>query len=195
MDRRGRNLGGVYVVVLVVALVVIIATYLTWLGMRIDRLGARVRDARASLDVQLERRADGAREAAERAGPQAAPVRQAALSALAARSDECEVAESGLTRALRSTPLGPDDELSTEVARVSLARQFHNDAVRDLRTLRGRWLVRSLRLGGRSPLPAYFEIDDDVTLPTAPYSGPGPGAGPGPGSGTAEARPGQPTHT
>ena len=78
-----------------------------------------------------------------------------------------------------------------------MARQFHNDAVRDLRTLRGRWLVRYLRLGGRSPLPGYFEIDDDVTLPVATYSGsgPGPGPGPGPGSGPTQARPGQPSHT
>jgi hypothetical protein len=185
----------VYVVVLVVALAVLIATYLTWLAMRIDRLGSRVRGTRTALDVQLERRADAAREAAERAGAAAAPVREAALAALAAPGPEQEAAESGLTRALRTTPMAPGDELGAEVGRVSMARQFHNDAVRDLRALRGRWLVRYLHLGGRSPLPGYFEIDDDVTLPAATYSGSGPGAGPVPGSGSAEARPGQPSHT
>jgi hypothetical protein len=215
----------VYVVVLVVALAVVVATYLTWLAMRIDRLGSRVRGARAALDVQLERRADAAREAAERAGPEAAPVREAAMAALTAPGSEREAAESGLTRALRATTLvapatpradepqadgprtdkpqadgprtdGPQtDELRTEVARVAMARQFHNDAVRDLRTLRGRWLVRYLHLGGRSPLPGYFEIDDDVTLPVATYSGAAPGAGPVPGPGSAQARPGQPSHT
>ena len=199
-----------YVVVLVVALAVVVATYLTWLAMRIDRLGSRVRGARAALDVQLERRADAAREAAERAGPEAAPVREAAMAALAAPGSEREAAESGLTRALRATPLVPPeklqtdklqtdelqtDELRAEVARVAMARQFHNDAVRDLRTLRSRWLVRYLHLGGRSPLPGYFEIDDDVTLPAATYSGSAPGAGPAPGPGSAQARPGQPSHT
>ena len=194
--------------ILVVAFAVLVATYLTWLAMRIDRLGSRVRGAQAALDVQLERRAEAAREAAERAGPVGAPVREAAIAALAAPGGEREAAESGLTRALRATPVTPSeglqtdglqadglqaDELRTEVARVAMARQFHNDAVRDLRSLRGRWLVRYLHLGGRSPLPGYFEIDDDVTLPLATYSGSGPGSGPVPGSGPTQARPGQPS--
>ena len=39
-----------------------------------------------------------------------------------------------------------------------LARRFHNDAVRDTLALRLRRPVRWLRLGGRAPLPTYFEI-------------------------------------
>ena len=41
----------------VVALVVLVATYLTWLASRLDRLASRVEVARAGLVAQLERRA------------------------------------------------------------------------------------------------------------------------------------------
>ncbi len=38
--------------------------------------------------------------------------------------------------------------------------RVHNDAVRDTLALRSRRLVRWLRLAGRTPIPAYFEIAD-----------------------------------
>jgi hypothetical protein len=32
--------------------------------------------------------------------------------------------------------------------------------VRDTRALRGRWMPRVFRLGGRRPVPTFFEIDE-----------------------------------
>ena len=96
-----------------------------------------------------------------------------------------EPAENDLSRALRRSvaalpapaPAGlrprPDPELGTDpelarvldelevaVTRVGLARTFHNEAVRDTRSLRGRRIPRLFRLAGHAPLPQYFEIDD-----------------------------------
>ena len=56
---------------------------------------------------------------------------------------------------LRSIAWTPQDDAEV---RVLLARRFHNDAVRDTLALRERRWVRLLRLGGRAPLPSYFEI-------------------------------------
>jgi hypothetical protein len=52
------------------------------------------------------------------------------------------------------------DELEVAVTRVGLARTFHNEAVRDTRSLRGRRVPRLFKLAGHAPLPQYFEIDD-----------------------------------
>jgi hypothetical protein len=46
--------------------------------------------------------------------------------------------------------------------RVALARQVHNDLVRDALALRRRRLVQVLRLARKHPEPAYFDIDDPV---------------------------------
>jgi hypothetical protein len=162
-------------VVVVVAVVVAVATYLTWLARRLDRLGLRVAAARAGLVAQLVVRADVAgRLAASRAlAPLTAAAEQStaghqALRAGAPLDTAVEETENQLSRALRAPEVaasgqGAQDLLhavDSAAARVALARQLHNDAVRDLRALRGRRLVRLLRLGGRRPLPAYFEIDD-----------------------------------
>ena len=65
-------------------------------------------------------------------------------------------------RADRDRPGGRPPALMAELAeaesRVLLARRFHNDAVRDTLALRDRRSVQLLRLGGRAPLPTYFEI-------------------------------------
>lgn len=56
------------------------------------------------------------------------------------------------------------DELVTELEdvtdRVSMARRFYNDAVRDTRRLREQAGVRALRLAGRAPMPDYVELVD-----------------------------------
>jgi hypothetical protein len=80
--------------------------------------------------------------------------------------------ENDLSRALHralSGPLPADPEFDRLLAdvdgaavRVGFARQFHNDAVRDTRSLRARRVPRLLRLGAGEPLPLYFEIDDAV---------------------------------
>jgi hypothetical protein len=162
-------------VALVVALVVVVATYLTWLASRLDRLASRVEAARAGLVSQLVGRADAADALAGRCGlaDLAVAVKQARLAhpgllAGAGLDAAVEDAENGLSRALRSAAVAataadaPEalHALDASAARVALARQFHNDAVRDLRALRGRRVVRLLHLSGRHPVPAYFEIDD-----------------------------------
>jgi hypothetical protein len=54
------------------------------------------------------------------------------------------------------------DELHESAVRVSIARRFFNDAVRDTRSLRGRRMPRLLHLAGRRELPQFFDIDDTV---------------------------------
>jgi hypothetical protein len=166
------------VVVVVVALVVMIATYVTWLARRLDRLAYRVRAARAGLLDQLVDRADAARVLGERGGLPDLSATAARAAAGHARlrpggplDAAVEDTENTLSRALRASAVVAAGQhapaelhaVDSAAARVALARQLHNDAVSDVRALRGRRLVRVLRLAGRHPLPAYFEIDD--TLP------------------------------
>lgn len=74
----------------------------------------------------------------------------------AALEDPDEVA------AIRAEPGG--DELVSALAaawfRVQLARRFHNEAVAQTRRVRGKALVRWLRLAGHAPLPHPFDVDD-----------------------------------
>ena len=51
-------------------------------------------------------------------------------------------------------------ELARASRRVALARQVHNDVVRDALAVRRRRVVRVFRLARRHPVPAYFDIDD-----------------------------------
>jgi hypothetical protein len=154
----------VWWIVAVVALVVVVATYLTWTAARVDRLHARAAAAQAALDAHLVRRAVAAGELAGTLGrPE---VRRLARAALDARPDEREVAENDLTRALRALPQAPD---SAEVAglvvasrRVALSRQVHNDLVRDALAVRRRRLVRLLGLSRRHAEPRYFDVDDPI---------------------------------
>jgi len=63
-------------------------------------------------------------------------------------------------------------DLRKAAIRVQLARQFFNDAVRDLRALRRRPAARLLRLGNGDdggPTRTYFEIDDTVFLDQPQY--------------------------
>ncbi|MBO0867729.1 MAG: hypothetical protein J2P15_04110, partial [Micromonosporaceae bacterium] len=46
--------------------------------------------------------------------------------------------------------------------RVALARQVHNDLVRDALAVRRRRLVRVLRLARKHPEPSYFDVDDPI---------------------------------
>jgi hypothetical protein len=154
----------VWWIVGVVALVVIIATYVTWTAGRVDRLHARAAAAQAALDAHLVRRAAAAGELADALGDPG--LRQLARAARAARADERELAENDLTRALRGLSEERDGaELAEVVAasrRVALARQVHNDLVRDALAVRRRRLVRLLRLSRRHAEPRYFDVDDPV---------------------------------
>jgi hypothetical protein len=159
----------VWWIVGVVVLVVIIATYVTWTAGRVDRLHARAAAAQAALDAHLVRRAAVAGELADTMGDPS--LRQLARAAREARPDERELAENDLTRALRGLSEERDGaELAEVVAasrRVALARQVHNDLVRDALAVRRRWLVRLLRLSRRHAEPRYFDVDDPVLDETA----------------------------
>jgi hypothetical protein len=153
----------VWWIVGVVALVVVVATYVTWLAARVDRLHERASAAHAALDAQLVRRAAAAAELAD--ALDRPELRQFARAACDARPDDREPAENDLTRALRGLTRHDAEELAGVVAasrRVALARQVHNDLVRDALAVRRRRLVRLLRLSRRHPEPRYFDVDDPV---------------------------------
>jgi hypothetical protein len=152
-----------WVVVTVVAVVVLVATYLTWTAARVDRLHARAAAAFSALDAQSVRRAAAAAELAERQG--FVDLEAAARAVLVAHPDDREAAENDLTHALRTAvaktvedaPLAGVVEANR---RLSLARQVHNDLVRDALALRRQRWVRLLRLTRRHPQPRFFDIDE-----------------------------------
>lgn len=161
-----------WVVVTVVALVVLCATYATSTAARVDRLHGRATAAYLALDAQSLRRAAVAEELGER---QRIPEAQiAAKAVLTGRPDDRPAAENELTRALRlaavrlSTDPGDRDALAPmveESRRLALARQVHTDLVRDAKAIRRRPLVRLLRLTRRHPEPVFFDIDDPALGP------------------------------
>ncbi|WP_314033908.1 NUDIX hydrolase [Dietzia sp. CH92] len=61
---------------------------------------------------------------------------------------------------VRALPADLAAELEDAGDRVSMARRFYNDAVRDTRALRDQTAVRVLRLAGRAPMPDYVELVD-----------------------------------
>lgn len=175
-----------WLVVTVVTVVAVLASYLTWLAGRLDRLHGRVEATRAALDAQLVRRAAAAGELAAYArgrggwaGVDSDGLATASAAARVAGTADREVVENDLSRALHgalvalpsrvAAATGPDferllAELEAASTRVVLARRFYNDAVRDTRALRSRRVSRWLRLAGHAPLPDYFEIDDTALV-------------------------------
>jgi hypothetical protein len=155
-----------WLVVAVVVVVVAVATYLTWVATRVDRLHARAAGAYSALDAQSMRRAAAASDLAERFS--LAEIHTAAKSVLAASEDDRAVAENDLTARLRAgigTPArvleGEEVELVVEASRrLGLARQVHTDRVRDARAVRRRPLVRLLGFARKYPIPSFFDIDD-----------------------------------
>ncbi|GIH17374.1 hypothetical protein [Rugosimonospora africana] len=148
----------------VVAVVVLIATYITWTAARVDRLHARATAAQLALDAHLVRRAAAATELAELLErPELQALARAARDAV---PEERELAENDLTRALRALPRPRNSPDLTDVVvasrRVALGRQVHNDLVRDALALRRRRLVRLLGLTRKHPQPRYFDVDDPI---------------------------------
>jgi hypothetical protein len=146
----------------------LVATYLTWTAARVDRLHGRAYAAYAALDAHLVRRAAAASVVAE--AVQMPELMHAAHVAIDAQADERDVAENDLTRQLRSV-IDQDTPAFAELVavsrRVALARQVHNDVVRDALAARRRPLVRALRLARKHPRPAYFDVDDPTLEPAA----------------------------
>jgi hypothetical protein len=155
-------------VVFVVAMVVVVAMYLTWTAARVDQLHARAVSAGRVLDAHLLRRAAAAAvlasDVAHADQAWAADLYTASRAALDAQPEEREAAENDLTHRLRALPIPPDDPALAAVVvasrRVALARQMYTDLVRDALSLRGRPLVRLLGLTRRHPRPTYFDVDD-----------------------------------
>jgi hypothetical protein len=153
-------------VVGVVAVVVLVGTYVTWLAARLDRLHLRAAAARRALDAQLVRRAAAAAVLAEQAETPQDDLYLAARAALDAPNGEREAAENDLTRKLReldAVQAKADPALVESVdaagRRLALARSMHTDSVRDALTLREHQLVRWLGLARKHVRPAYFDID------------------------------------
>jgi hypothetical protein len=151
----------------VVALVVVVATYLTWIAGRVDRTHERAAASGSALDSALLRRAVAALDAsAEMRRPDLGTLARAALARNEGGAVVRENAENSLTKGLRDLPYTVDAPEMTEVVaasrRVSLARHIHNDLVRDALAMRRRRLVRLLRFGHRHPLPTYFDIEDPI---------------------------------
>jgi hypothetical protein len=168
------------IVVAVVLLVCGVGSYVTWTAGRLDRLAARVDAAWNALDAQLVRRAAAASELAAHlrrhrmvGEDEALALQHAAVAARDAEPAEREERENALSRAIRDAAdevAGRGgkaerlaDELRSAGTRVMLARQFYNDAVRDNRGRRRRWLPRLLTVRHRGePQRTFFEIDDST---------------------------------
>lgn len=172
------------VILTAVAVTVVLVWWVSWTASRVDRLQDRTSSASSSLDAQLVRRAAALQALAEQSAAELGAERVGGLRQLAAASLDAdgttrEAAENDLSRALRELPPGAHPALLEDLAdaarRVALARRFYNDAVRDTVSLRRRRLPRLFRLGGRRPLPAFFEIDDTVPVLRPPAAA---GAGP-----------------
>jgi hypothetical protein len=165
-----------FVVAAALVVAVFLVLYALWTARRLDRLHARMDTAAAALHAQLVRRSSMAAEfsAAARLSPDVAgSLAQVAgeASAVPGLGHDREVAENALTRALaRAVASSPESfvepsseasEMHDEALRATFARRFYNDTVRDALVIRDRRVVRWLRLAGRAPHPAYFEMDDE----------------------------------
>ncbi|HVW80392.1 MAG TPA: NUDIX hydrolase [Mycobacteriales bacterium] len=164
------------------AVVAVIGLYCVFTARRLDRLHARMDTAAAALDAQLRKRCASVAVLADKLPPELARgLREAVSGALAVSglAHDREVAENHLSGVLdrlaahrpavflEPTPAAVD--VHDDALRASIARRFYNDTVRDALVIRDRRTVRWLRLAGRAPHPAYFEMDDEE-LPTPAIS-------------------------
>jgi hypothetical protein len=165
-------------VMIALAACALLVTGVWYAAIRIDRMHRRVDRTRATLQLQLARRASVALDIAHSGlwdPVTSIVVAEAARSAIEAEGLGPE--ESELTVALRAAlgdqeqlveDLNGDDpvkadalrELADAWYRVELARRFHNEAVSMTRRLRQRRTVRWFWLAGRTPMPVSCDIDD-----------------------------------
>ena len=160
----------VAVLLVLLAALLLVAAWAYQTAHRLDRLHVRYDLSWQALDAALARRAVVARAVAVDsygAGPEGKRLKALADTAEQAPRGAREVAENELSAALAlvdpvSLPVALVAEIADAEARVTLARRFHNDAVRDTLALRERPAVRLLRLGGTAALPTYFEIAEQA---------------------------------
>lgn len=172
-------------ILIAIALIVLVAWYISYGAARLDRLHSRVEGALSVLDAQLVRRAEATLELVNCGALDAssalilAGAASDSLEADATDQSSREAIESDLTQALEIA-LGDEtlqrlraDEgvgapvlqrVSAANQRVQLARRFLNDAVTDVRRVRRKPGVRLLRLAGHAELPQTFEIDDELPM-------------------------------
>ena len=167
---------GTWLLLLAGVLLLVLLGWTLWTLTRLRRLEARVRRSEEALDGALQRRSELAaalaRERAPELGELGAELATAVAGARSPAAGDREAAENALGRVLRRVPAELRlPEAADADFRVGLARRFHNDAVRDTRSLRAQRLSRVQRLHGRRPLPRYFDIDDGLD---AVLTGPAP---------------------
>ncbi|BDD82907.1 hypothetical protein TPB0596_26700 [Tsukamurella pulmonis] len=164
----------VLVIGLIVMAVLVVAALAYQTAHRLDRLHVRVDLSFAALEAALARRSAVARAVAASIPADRGPtLRAAADRAENAAPEDRMPMENRLSAAIgaigiENLPRSLVAEIADADTRVTMARRFHNDAVRDTRALRGRRFVRWLHLGGTAPMPQYFDIvDRGGVLPAA----------------------------
>lgn len=150
---------------LIVGVVVLaaLAVWVTWTAGRIDRLGARCEAAWQSLDAALVRRSAVLRDVLEEHPEHPEhrePGGKAVHRAFAAGREERAAAENVVSGVIARLP-ETGEALSEACTRVRVARTFYNDAVRASAALRAQRVPRILGLGRSTPVPPYFDIDDE----------------------------------
>lgn len=149
-----------YLLLAIVITALVLWAYFT--AQRLNRLHIRTDSARQSLQAALDRRAvlvgallADTGELARRA--EAVPLQYS-------RFAERARAERAISASILNAQGELPDSIIDAATRVELAHRFYNEAVSDTRALRTRILVRSFRLGGKAPLPEYFELLDTDQL-------------------------------
>lgn len=146
----------VLIILAVVLTAVVLWAYST--AQRLNRLHIRTDSARQSLEASLDRRA--ALVGALLPGSVEAARQAEAIPLIYSRFADRSRAERRISEIILMQQSPVPEALVDAAARVELAHRFYNEAVTDTRDLRTRVSIRTLRLGGRAPLPEYFELVD-----------------------------------
>lgn len=139
-------------VVLVGIVSALLWSYFT--AQRLHRLHIRLDAALQSLQAALDRRAAVVAALVPELAAQARDVE--AIRLLHGDMASRESAERELAAAVDHQNMSSTELVDADV-RVELAHRFYNEAVSSTRGLRLRPLVKTFRLGGRAPLPDFFQ--------------------------------------
>ncbi|CAB5108059.1 MAG: hypothetical protein F2954_01865 [Actinobacteria bacterium] len=162
---------------LAIALLILISLwYLSFLATRLDRLHHRVETSWANLDGLLQRRAAIALEIAHSGF--ADPASSMLLTSAAYQAREASVQERSSAEMALSGALGLLiidgathanegeasllNELSSLMAKISIAIAIHTDAVSSTQKVRKKIAIRLFRLAGTAPLPVTYEFEFDA---------------------------------
>lgn len=145
-------------IVALVAVVILAWSYFT--AQRLNSLHIRTDAALAQLEATLDRRAAVVAALA----PELTEVAKSADMTNLNQNDfeERSAKERALSAAIGEYFSQLPSPLVDAEARIQLAHRFYNEAVSDTRALRLRPMVRLFRLGGRAPLPDFFDYSFTV---------------------------------